>query len=824
MKKFFNHHLAILATCALAACSEEAIDNNSQPTAGTDLTNGREVIAFAPESSAQTRAAGTPEGFAENTKVVMRIKAQNGTGTTWKDYRYTQAVLKAGAKSSTCCTTWGMDFEHNHLSYSTSPTNYLRYWDDAFGRDSKLTIYAVAIPDQESPSTLSDDILDHTIDGTNIKTVDETTNPNWYTIQSPAVEKEKITWSVSNEQDGSTMQLEDLAYSNNIKSDVPTTDTKLQGRYKQTWNSSTETWDKSMAFGRLEWEPQTALSTVGKFDQGHLLFKHALTYLEINLTEGAGFNHEENTDFIWTNTIGSTGQHIRLIGFPITGQLDLSKNFNATGMWTPTAPTAGRDDIIKLKYTYTRNNVTSFKLECYVIPGTELDGNDDNLLEFEIDNSKYYVTGEQIATAIQGHSSFEAGSKVDETTMAGKHYVINLTVGKTKISNITAAIQPWEDVNTKSIEADNAVCNFTFEDERGTDVTEDKFNLYRAQMTSDNDAIVEDDDAFITNSTAANYNWLTGYTADGRASKTYTSGHWKTEWFWPNNKVFYHFRAAGLNKSGDLTISADATNGDYFTIQNGPLSGGAYMDWIWGAPFKLIDNSYKITYTADKGFDNNADGTSTKQLAPAIAATHDNINMLLFHMTSQITVNLSTTTGDDKVVLKSGDNKTVVKIVRFLPSGIVRMGTGQVIANGDRDNGTGVTMTATATTYTAPATGVAEKLGNYTWGMVPQELDYGTGTIGLEITTPDGNTYYVRDLSTITAQITTDPASLQQTHLKNPYTESATAGYYTIDTWYPHYKYTYNITLKKKGIWDITAAILPWEFVYGKNIDIDLEN
>jgi hypothetical protein len=827
MKKLFKYTLPVVALCALAACSDDTTAGGNNTLEPIAPNAGKEAIAFAPEGSGVTRAEGDPVGFDENTKVVMRIKAQNGTSTDRTDYRYTQAVLKAGAKNSTCCTAWGMSYEHNHLSYIDGNT---RYWDDAFGRESKLAIYAVAVPNQANPTHLGHTILDQA--STDITAINSTTNPNWYTVNEGKEENTKIEWTVSKKQDGSTMLQEDLAYSNNIRYyDTNPIDDKEKGRYHQTYNEANpEDWTKSMQWGRLEWQAKESGSTVGKFDQGHLLFKHALTYLEINLTEGAGFDHTANTDFIWTNEIPSTGQHIRLIGFPITGNLDLSKGINTTGMWTPTTPTAGTDDITQLKSTYTRENVTKFKLECYVIPGTTLDGNNNNLLEFEIDNAKYYVTGEQIATAIQGHTSYASTSNVDKSTMAGKHYVINLTVGKTKITNITAAILPWEDVNTTEIPADNAVCTFSFEDERGTDVMEDKFNLYRAQMTSDNNAEVEETDAYITNETAANYNWVTGYATDGKADKEYVSGtpsgHWKTKWYWPNNKIFYHFRAAGLNKSSDLAITTDAISGDYFTIQHGPLTGGSYEDWIWGAPFTKKDNSYKIIYTSEKGFDNNQDGTTTKQISPAIAATHDVINMLLFHMTSQITVNLTTTSGDDKVVLQNGSTKTQVKIVRFLPTGKVRMGTGKVEADGTRDTGTGVTMTDASTSHTDATTGVAEKLVNYTYGKVPQSLTGWGDAIGLEITTPDGNTYYVRDLSTITAKVSnTDPYSLKETNLKNPYTlASGSTDDYVINEWFPHYKYVYNITLKKKGILDITAAILPWEVVEGNNIDIDLEN
>ena len=106
---------------------------------------------------------------------------------------------------------------------------------------------------------------------------------------------------------------------------------------------------------------------------------------------------------------------------------------------------------------------------------------------------------------------------------------------------------------------------------------------------------------------------------------------------------------------------------------------------------------------------------------------------------------------------------------------------------------------------------------SFAYGIVPQSLIYDTtGRIGLCITTPDGNKYYVRDLSTCTATVS-------NYNLVIPY--SAGSSSYTINAWYPHYKYTYNITLSKAGVKNITAAVLNWEAVESTiSTPITLEN
>ena len=184
-------------------------------------------------------------------------------------------------------------------------------------------------------------------------------------------------------------------------------------------------------------------------------------------------------------------------------------------------------------------------------------------------------------------------------------------------------------------------------------------------------------------------------------------------------------------------------------------------------------------------------------------------------MTSQVKVNITTTTDVNKVVLNDGTKNTTVEILNFLPEGKVLMGTGAVSATGD-------VRTAAATMkdgqYKAEVAtpAAAAKVEGYEYGIVPQALSWTDGSIGLCITTPDGNKYYVTDLSTCTGAVSSK-------NLLVPYVEKST-GVYQITEWLPHYKYTYNITVTKKAIENITASVLPWEAVVSDNIDIDLEN
>ena len=790
MKKYLNYTLTALALVALMACSEDA----SSPSSGLAPDGGKELIAFSQEGSAMTRAAMTRSGFDTSTKVVLRIKAE---GATSSDIRYTQAVATASAQTTdddACNTGYGLVGTHSHLTYAAGQE---RYWDDAFGRDSKLTVYAVAVPNKSN--IIADNILD--------QTSPTTVSPGWYTV---ATENTKINWQVSTIQTATTRPDEDITYSNNIR----ISETVNKGRYHQEYNSVTSNWDKSMEFGRMIWQPKTVTTgeTTGKFDQGHLVFKHALSWITIVLNEGSGFNNGANTDFVWTNP---PTQNITLKGFPTSGKLDVS-----TGAWSDMVT----NDITQLDEVTTTpvNVITTRQLEAIVLPGTNLYSTTANVIEFEIDNAKYYVTGTQIAEAIRDFyktggdhaSDAHAAEYRNFTTMeAGKHYFVNLTVSKKGVSNVTAAILDWEAVNSSDATPDNVYCTFTFED-RGTKWDADdaaKFNLYRAAKTASD---------YITGTTEANYNWTTGY-SNTPATKSYDTNHWKTtDWFWPNNLTYYHFRAAGTgaSASGNPSITTDATNGDFFPITSGTIDGGTYKDYVWGAPFTYVDNTYKIKYDGTNGFALREDGT-TKQISQALGATNSQINMLLFHVTSQIFVTVKTTTGADKVALKDetkdeADQLTKVEILNFLPNGKVLMGTGAASA-------TDGTRTANdymgAGTWAAESGATPEQVTAYSYGIVPQNLSWTTptaGSIGLRITTPDGNQYVVKDLSTCTATVSDN-------NLVIPYAGSSL---YTINAWYPHYQYYYTVTLKQAGVANITAAVVAWETVTGDLGEITLEN
>lgn len=778
MKKLFKYTLSMVALCgALASCSDETTtDGIFNPN------NGKELISLSGNDNGVTRAALTRGGFSAETKVEMRIKAINKNDASAKA-RYAEATATASAAT-------GSDL--SNLSYKSGLE---RYWDDAFGRESQLTIYAFAIPGQTS-ATLP------TWSKSEWTAVDAQTNLNWYTSSA---DDTQVSWSVASEQTPETMTAQDLTYSNNIS------ESGKGGRYAYKYENDAWT-ETKFGDGPLVWTAKTdnAGETTGKFDKGHLVFNHALAWIEINLKEGDGFNNSANTDFTWTKSQASATQNITLTGFNTEGTFDV-----AAGNWI-------EDNTLKSSLitqmdekTGTPDKKTTRKLYAYVVPCTNLYETTTNVVEFEIDNAKYYVTGKQIAEAIRSYYANGEGKNAEKATeyqnfttiKSGKHYVINLSVAKKSIERITAAIVDWETVNSDDADAKNTYPEFSLDD-RGTkfnnsDIT--KFKLYRATKTAGD---------YITGKTEPNYDWKTGYSDKATKSWDATNSVWKTDWFWENNLTYYHFRAVGdvNNASAEPTfsINTDANNGDYFVIKSGTLNDSDYKDYIWGAPFK--DHKGNLTYSTTDGFDNASD--TNHQLSQAIGTTANDIKMLLFHMTSQITVNVKTTTDASKVTLKNDEGTTKVEILNILPNGKVLMGNGLVSTTStDREE-----SEMSAGSYTAESGTAGAKMEGFSFGIVPQPLTYSGGTIGLRITTPDGNQYIVKDLSTCTATVSAN-------NLVNPYPlATATGNNYTINAWYPNYKYNYTVTIKKTGVERITAAVVNWEDVIGDLGTIDLEN
>lgn len=758
---------ALLAT----SCANDDIFNLSDAD--------KDLISFSlSDGSRESRAGFTTAA----TRIVARIQSdETGTSNTL----YTKTALKAA-----------VDATNNEESFSL--VDYYdgnkRYWDDAYGRKAKLSVYAVAIPNSEDATKLTFEKLGG--------------GATWAAESTP---DNSIQWDVTTTtQTNNTLTAEDLVYSNNIQSGGK------NGRY--VWNFDAATPGYPANNGRLDGHTDGQLqftqkagaapSDAGHFDKGHLMFNHALSRLTVTLVEGEDYN-EHTGDFKFTNT----NANITLLNFPTAGTLDVKagtwSNYSPTNITTMTGavgPNAAAGD-------YSAQMLPSYKFY-----GTGANAA-TNVMQFVIDKNTYYITQKQVYDALNVTANttgttplvtVENDTNGDYIEMKqGKNYHLTITVKKTKIDNITATLAPWVDV-AGAIGVNNAHIELTL---KTTGTTCDKdIDLYR--LDDDNAAYDADNYDF----SYQGKNWFGNYSTDAKYKTLLkhddlADGKWTTPWFFESNKTYYHFRT--VNKDTEVKGTSDATN-DYFEIAAGPQ---ASTDPHWGAPMQSTTTKW-LKYDTENGYE--------AHLHHAIGATESQVAIQELHMMSNINVVLETPDDGGKVMLYDEANKvgTIVKITRLAKNGTVEMGRGLVTpldpVSPETWANTEVTMTAPANSSVADyytPTGVTNRTQSktYTYAVVPQILsrdftsDSDDDYIGIFIQTPDHNQYYVvKKLSEIIATSVND--------------ERDQAKDAKIQRWYPGHTYTYTFTISKKGIDNITATVADWVTVTGQNTTIDLED
>ena len=719
-----NLFYPLLFTTALvsAACSND-LENDGNATDPSNKT----AISFVGEDNS---SATTRYGFAGNTHIAMHIRSNKNGSTT--DVRETRTVATAQE-----------DATQSNDSYSTidppSDEN-VRYWDDAYGRSAQLSVFAVAVPGKDNSLKNNNTTLTDLLAG----------GKTW----SNSALSEEIAWTVSADQSGAkVIANEDLTYSNNISA------TGKGGA--RSYNYTSSAYDKAND-GCLQFrlKDDTMQDGPGKFDQGNLKFNHALSRITVNLVKGTGYG-EGSFNF-------AEGTNVKVLGVPTTGTLNIEN-----GTWT----TSDKTGISKM-YTAETTTNAACTLQAQILPTyTFTDGSDVNVLEFIIDDNKYFVTQDMMLDAL---NSGQSTSETSLTMEKGKNYVFTITVGKSKIINVTAKLEPWVDVEAANQNMDNSHISLTlFNNASGT-----------ARLNDESDEI----NTGVSNSKK----WGGNYT--DKASLTAGSNNvWTTAWFFENNKSFYHFRT--VNEGIKIEGTTDNAVDDYFVITSGTQAG---HDYHWGAPF-LTSTTSPIQYSKTEGY--------AATLSPAIGATNSTINMTELHMMSNINVVLRTTTGSNAVKLEDNGNSCVVTLTHFYKDGKVYMGNGLVETTGTLNDGTNGVFDLSATGTEADGTDYT-KTKPFTFAVVPQALKpEGTGDIyvGITIKTPDDNQYYVvKKLADIIA--TANGGSQNQT----------TNG--KVDFWYPNHNYTYTFTLTKAGISKVTCTVEKWVDVTAANKDITLED
>ena len=790
MKKYIIP-LSIVAATFAASCSSDEnlpqeIDNSMKTPIEFSMTDNT--------SSMNVGVSGvTRAGFTSSTDMVVKMVAEEvqvgGTSTTPTARKST--ITKATAESqSSVNKDDNTSYTYSNVSFNHEKSEQ-RYWDDAYGRNTQLSIFAVAVKDKTGssklPSTTSTWTKDENFSSTNI---------GW-----------TLNWEVTNTtaQTTTTIDDEDLVYSNNIQSNGKS------GKREYDFTSSQYKPVYDLRDGRLEFQLKESdkADGPGKFNTGNLNFTHALSRITLKIKLASEFGNNASLD----------NSEVKVLNMPYTGTLDV-----VTGQFSNTTK---KDAIVMAPLSNSESDIKG-QYMAQVLPGYKIAAEgktdaDKNMLQFKVvtkdgENIKsqniYYVTNKSVNNALKDNTNIDSSEK-DENgiTMAqGKHYILTITVGKTAIKDITATLVDWTTVTGEHTQ-DNAYLTFTNSFASYTTSTNAKhFDLYRLNDASN---------TISTDGSHKVYNWGTGWSDDNKATLNWdeTNNKWKTNWFFEDNKSFYHFRTVGQGESGEgesktyttRTIHTDATSGDYFDIEAGKTDGRYY----WGAP---MVSGKELKYSPTYGYDYS---DTDHHLFYAIGATNSNIHITQLHMLSQIRVVLKTVgASQGGVNLQSGEHKTTVKITNVFTKGKVNMGNGLVTAgtySSGADNRNSVDMTAPTDFFKNSSSKL--ETNEFTYFIVPQTLVDDKNTtettddvyIGLEIQTPDNNIYYVvKKLSEIKAS----SVGNNGTQVKDG----------AIQWWYPNHSYLYTITLKKTGIEKITCTLVDWTEVTGNNQDVTIED
>lgn len=728
MKKYITLG-AVAMSLLTTGCSNDLISENSP----VDNSGKERIVLGAGDDQAafQTRA-----GFTNTTRIVARYVSDSRDGSTAK---VVKTVLNASAEEA------GKGY--SDVKYLDGKT---RYWDDAYGRKSILSVYAVAIPNKND-GTETSKLAESVLKGAG----------TWAEVN--ASDNNEISWAVAATQTTTTLEDEDLTYSNNIQQ------TGKKGVY--TWNYAAKDYptptysaetgmnssehkygDPEVSDGRMYFTQEgkkvnEALTDApGHFDKGQMEFKHALSRIRVNLVKGAGYD----------GTLTLTG-NLQLNNMPAKGALDIKE-----GTWT-LATTGGTATVNMAQIAKTEGKDLTY--EAQVLPGYVFANDDNNAMQFTISNNTYYITNKMLRAALEGKD----GVTSDYDMLQGNRYIFDITVAKAKIQNITATIVDWNEITADNFGIDNSHLTFKFYDNNNAC---DDVKLYKFEQGLEN--IVTTDATYAAAPVAGS-----AYTAVAGFTKVDGEDYYTTSEYYKDNKTAYHFRSLNTISEGKLNSDKNA-----FTMTSGN------DDYHWGAPMNY--GLTAIPYNSETGY-------STSIAKGIIAADNESkINLTEIHMMSQLVIKL-TTPETGGVDLTDAE----VYLTKYCATGTVDMSLGKI------------TPTTTITDKSSKFSADGSTANTYVFNVVPQELKRGTNDadyIGITIKTKDNNEYYIiKRLSEITATA----VGSQVTNLQTK--DNA------ITTWYPGHRYTYTFNIKKKEIEVITATIVPWNDVTGANTDLDLE-
>lgn len=492
MKRNFLHipFLAVLLT--MTSCSQDEEGNVTYDSEKTPILFTVGQTGVSPLTRAVVSGGGPARAFTKDTRLFLYMEAENSKETKKKwGCNYGTAAGDPDAA----------DGSQSAVAFSD---NYL-YWDDAFARDTKLTIYSLAMANSmaESMTTTSPNV-----------TISEGNPRKLFTEAdediSPTV---SITLGKENKQDVASVAQQDLVFSNNVS--------KLSGRMK--YNQGTKL-----------------------FDKGELVYNHALASMTFKLNAGDGFDGVD--DFRFVDAAGKP------TGFELKG-------FYGKGTFNVKEGTFSSKDVVDFKdicHAATPTAETkAHTLKALLVPGTDMTA-ETEAVSFIIEGNIYVLTKAQLYNAIKANPANVEGRDVKEAVLAdgkclkaGVNYEFVFRVSKTDIE-ITAAVKDWENVTAKEYEPLINVTTSVGDNISGKQDAFKSFDFYLSDAAS-----VNAETAYEKQSVAS------GTKTNGSEKWEFPS-----PLYWPNHATHYFMRGvfptATIVKDGKITIGNKEYNSTYF--------------------------------------------------------------------------------------------------------------------------------------------------------------------------------------------------------------------------------------------------------------------
>jgi len=495
---------------------------------------------------------------------------------------------------------------------------------------------------------------------------------------------------------------------------------------------------------------------------GKLLeFTHALSKITVNLKAGAGFNDAFSSTTV-TLTSNLANQTTTAEWAYTSGTVDVTTG-TVSSQANNVAVTTNQLSTATTGYTVTK--------EALVMPGSQFTADNANIIRINADGNIYYVTAAKIRAALIAENS----SNTTCITEAGKNYIINVTVNKTAIDDITATVTDWSTVNAAEV---SPVINVSTSHgtTSGTNFNRNEFSFYRSS-TGINTGYSADPSSLLVGSY---------YAEEAALSRTDESSAWtmSPQLYWPTHNTHYQFRGVWPKTgtgTGEQTYprveTATHNSVDYQVIK---VQNVAYAVNTFPSDLQIGRPD-----VADANCTNTESGhTTTNLLTGGICATEGNINLAFEYMMSQVEVNLSTSTGSDAVTLTNA----VVEVENIYSTADVTLGSREVL-----------------TTNYSTGSYTLDKVGSdasHCWSaIVPQTLTYGSAQattnvrFKITITNSDNSTdVYYCDVNPILVSGST--------------TEKVAPN----GKWESGVHYVYNLKLTKTAV-NVTATLAEWTTV-----------